>query len=440
MTRIIIEREPLLQRAARDINPVVASNNNDDDDDYDYGNECLFDDVRAMVRTNDGISASPAPPTDPNEHRKKFPKIPILYLELIENKIKTRPDVAHKTYEPQSTATSVVSSPPAPPMTSPVLSSTNFTTTTAMPASPDAANGAETTAAFAADDALPSPPRAPTLGELRAKAAAAGAIPSLSPKSDGGASSTTDSKTAAAGASGSNDTTTTTTAESAVDPEEVRKRERQDVYFKYQVLKRMHPTADIPEFTVWSDPKIMADKYDMIVKQLSLDSSVSSWKRYMMIFVMVCEVVLGHLNFDMEGFAQQQIISMSTYDSLLVEMAEKSYVPRESQWPVELRLFATLLANIVLFVVTKIIAKRSGTNLLGTINGIAQQQQQQQQHQQQHHQQQQQQQQQQQHHHPHAHHLHGQHQSAPPTTSSSSSRGEERIMKPPPNESSLSRY
>jgi hypothetical protein len=154
------------------------------------------------------------------------------------------------------------------------------------------------------------------------------------------------------------------------DDEEVQK-ERNSVYFKYEVLRRMHPNAHIPEFTMYSDPKLMSQKYEMLTKKLSLESSVENWKRYMIVFVMGCEVLLGKINFDMEGFAQQQIMSMSTYDQLLVEMAEKSYVPSgSSKWSPEIRLLMMLTMNVVLFVVSKMIFKKTGTNLLGTINNV----------------------------------------------------------------------
>lgn len=143
---------------------------------------------------------------------------------------------------------------------------------------------------------------------------------------------------------------------------------RNEVFFHYEVLKRMHPNAPIPEFTAYSDPDVMAQNYELLAKKLSLDSSVENWKRYLIIFVMGCEVGLGKLNFDMEGFAQQQIASMNTYDQLLVEMAEKSYVPSGAKWPVEVRLLMTLTMNVVLFVVSKMLFKSTGANLLGTIN------------------------------------------------------------------------
>jgi hypothetical protein len=92
----------------------------------------------------------------------------------------------------------------------------------------------------------------------------------------------------------------------------------------------------------------------------------------MIIFVMGCEVVLGKMKFDMEGFAQQQIMSMNTYDQLLVEIAEKSYIPTgQSKWSPEIRLFMMLTMNIVLFVVSRMIFKSTGTNLLGPINDLS---------------------------------------------------------------------
>lgn len=156
----------------------------------------------------------------------------------------------------------------------------------------------------------------------------------------------------------------------AEDDDETQK-ERNTVYFQYEVLRRMHPNANIPEFTMYSDPKLMSQKYEMLTKKLSLESSVENWKRYMIVFVMGCEVLLGKINFDMEGFAQQQIMSISTYDQLLVEMAEKSYVPSgTSKWSPEVRLLMMLTMNIVLFMVSKMIFKKTGTNLLGSINNV----------------------------------------------------------------------
>ncbi len=297
----------------------------------------------------------PLADTECAERVRKFKKMPILYLELIENKLKVRSDVINKPYEP----------PPVAPEESKSVNfdygdMQNFTpfndptgdnsdTTTAGPTGDDTneTNREAATASTSLTTSSSTPPTdsdlvedklPPTLAELQAKNPK---VPLL--KKD---------------------------FRYAQDEDAELIKERNTVFFHYEILKRMHPTAQIPEFTVYSDPKIMAQKYEMLAKKLSLDSNVENWKRYMIIFVMGCEVVLGKMNFDMEGFAQQQIMSMNTYDSLLVEMAEKSYIPTGSKWPVELRLCSMILINVVLFIVSKFIMKRTGINLLSQINGM----------------------------------------------------------------------
>jgi hypothetical protein len=294
---------------------------------------------------------------------KNFPFMPILYLELLENKTKVRKEYLNKYYVPPVAEPVLKSSPrdqskttsPPPPLTENKVDEgpndnedddREVTVDSAQsPVSPPHTNKDEDDADPVAEqldnllgedrkeESQPTNDNPPTLLELHQKKKI-------------------------------------TLNNYSEDDEEAQK-ERNSVYFKYEVLRRMHPNAHIPEFTMYSDPKLMSQKYEMLTKKLSLESSVENWKRYMIVFVMGCEVLLGKINFDMEGFAQQQIMSMSTYDQLLVEMAEKSYVPSgSSKWSPEIRLLMMLTMNVVLFVVSKMIFKKTGTNLLGTINNV----------------------------------------------------------------------
>jgi hypothetical protein len=272
---------------------------------------------------------------------KSFPRMPTLYLELLENKTKVRRELLNKLYTP----------PPAPPKPE---DDSSFEQQV-QPHKEGGTEGTEDTEVTEGvredssekviEDQLNT-----LLGEDKQQTASATAPPSLHELQQ-------------------KKKVTINNTYYAEEDEETQK-ERNAVYFKYEVLRRMHPNASIPEFTLYSDPKLMSQKYEMLTKKLSLDSSVENWKRYMIVFVMGCEVVLGKINFDMEGFAQQQIMSMNTYDQLLVEMAEKSYVPSGSKWSPEIRLFMMLTMNVVLFVVSKMIFKKTGTNLLGTINNM----------------------------------------------------------------------
>ena len=73
------------------------------------------------------------------------------------------------------------------------------------------------------------------------------------------------------------------------------------------------------------------------------------------------------LHFDMEGFAQQQIASMSSYDQLLIELGEKTYVPEESKLPVEIRLLGMIVVNCNIYC-SKMIMKKTGSNIMGMMN------------------------------------------------------------------------
>lgn len=256
----------------------------------------------------------------------KFNKMPILYLELMENKSKIKPELVNRPYEPPQS----------------IVEERSVRTITAVEENSFAAASAAADITTEDDEQPPQKQpektkQPPTLEEIQAN--------------------------------NPNEVIMRKEYTYPKQEEESVSKRRNEVYFQYQVLKRMHPSAPIPEFTMYTDPEMLAQKYEMIAKKLSLDVSVENWKRYMIIFVMALEVVLGKMSFDVEGFAQQQLIQMNTYDSLLVEMAEKSYTPNgKSKWPVEARLMMMLTVNMAMFIICKMIQKRTGTNLLGTIN------------------------------------------------------------------------
>ena len=147
--------------------------------------------------------------------------------------------------------------------------------------------------------------------------------------------------------------------------------QKREILFKFELLKRSYPLAFIPEYTIHTELSILKRSYEDSVRRLSLDSSIENYKTYLIYGFMACEFLFGsYFGFDMKGFTQQQITSMSSYEKILIELGEKNYVPEGSSWPVELRLVFLILMNTAFFIVSKSIMKKTGSNIMGMMNSM----------------------------------------------------------------------
>tara|TARA_Y100000389_G_C17345666_1_gene455705 strand:- start:234 stop:860 length:627 start_codon:yes stop_codon:yes gene_type:complete len=147
---------------------------------------------------------------------------------------------------------------------------------------------------------------------------------------------------------------------------------KRELLFKFELLKKSYKGGNIPEYNIHTDYDTMHNSYENTVRRLSVDSNVEQYKTYLIGGCMAIEYVLGRfLKFDMKGFTQQQMINMSSYDKLLVELGEKSYVPPSKQWPVEVRLLCLILFNAGIFIASKMFMKGTGNNILNMMNNLS---------------------------------------------------------------------
>ena len=155
------------------------------------------------------------------------------------------------------------------------------------------------------------------------------------------------------------------------EPEQDEEDLKRELLFKFELLKKSYKDANIPEFSIHSNYKHMNNAYEDAVRRLSIDSTVENYKMYLIGGFMVIEFIFGKfLKFDMQGFTNQQMMNIQSYEKLLIELGEKSYIPEGSDWPVELRLLFLVIINAAFFIVGKMLMKRTGSNVFSMMSSM----------------------------------------------------------------------
>lgn len=145
----------------------------------------------------------------------------------------------------------------------------------------------------------------------------------------------------------------------------------QEYLWRFKILKKSYPDAmlEIPEFNEFSDPDAMKKAYDAIIRELSLDANLAKLQGFLKAGFFGTEFFLCRIvGLDFHGFYKEQIDNFHVYNSLLVELGEKSRYSWGGNLPVEVKLIALVLFNAAMFYIGKLTG--AGTGLGSFVSGF----------------------------------------------------------------------
>lgn len=140
-----------------------------------------------------------------------------------------------------------------------------------------------------------------------------------------------------------------------ISPEEKEKldqEEREELIVKFRTLKKAYPqNKELQLISVgeYDDLDMMRKMYKRTLTEITFDKKISNYRYYLTISFMVVEYAFKHLGVNMDGFAKHQTKCMDDYNSLLVELGEKTQGSWMDNFPVEVRLMGLVLFQTAVF-------------------------------------------------------------------------------------------
>lgn len=138
-------------------------------------------------------------------------------------------------------------------------------------------------------------------------------------------------------------------------PEEREIKEKEEYIWRFHILRKKYPKRSIPKFNEFDDLSNMKITYERVLKDLTLDKNIDSYKTYLFTGFIGVEFLMVNMMgmSDMKGFAAAQKKAKEKYDELLVELGERSYSSFGSNWPVEIRLLILVAWQAGTFFIAK---------------------------------------------------------------------------------------
>ncbi len=298
------------------------------------------------------------------QHTKRFPRLPQLYLEFLENKNKLKGEFINVDYVPP-----VVDNVPLPPapatpdkvMLTPIRSAPSAP----MPVTPALVSECEVAPLPAPQSEsmfqTPHPvPRSIPKSIPKSR-------PKSLPKSGGGGGGGIERKLPTLREleekhAIKRDKVPLQVKESPGDDEKKR-----NLLQQFDMLRRMYPKADIPKVSIHEDIHTLEKQYESTLFNLSLDKSVDNYKQYLTFAFMGIEWFCGKvLKIDMKGYVNQQCSQMHIYEKYLFEIGQKNYMPNKKSWPVEIQLLFAVLVQTAFFILMRNLFKSA--DIIKTVN------------------------------------------------------------------------
>ena len=148
---------------------------------------------------------------------------------------------------------------------------------------------------------------------------------------------------------------------------------KRELLLQFDLIKARHNNEiQLPNYTMNSDYNVMKTTYDNLIRNLHITKSANTYKKVFRISLYLIEYGMGkYLKFDMNGYAAYQMESMDEYDKLLIEIGEKSYISGSTDMPAEFQLAMMVILNTVTFVFLKMLEKKGMSMLASQFQTMA---------------------------------------------------------------------